>query len=506
MTGSRQVHGWTISYRAAAASSRRLLGLGARLGVVVALAVMMAAVCAASASAVIVEGPGGKSLSYQPLAGASQAAAPGVVPRPATSIRPALAPAPECYPDTSNIDCVNASEEPLVWGLGPVMPSTTTYFIYWDPKGASAFPAGYASGIKTYFKGLAKENGSDQNQYSILTQYYGQKGGINTEENVRYETHLGKAITDKDPYPAEQPAECEGRLTTPCISDSQIEAEIGHLITANKLPPEFKPGGLEGSEPFHIAYFVLLPPGVSACWQADNCSGVQFCGYHSYSKLKGSPGAYEGLDVYAVQPYGAGNAGCDNGQHPNGISDAAVPVMVHELSEMITDPYKGGWINSSTRREEEVADICNDGSWAGGNQAFVEKMQYGTPLGKAPDGALYNQVVGGRDYYYQQLWSNETNSCQQRRGLPPTVTKIAPAKGSVAGNSKVKITGLNFQNPTVTAVAFGKVPAKSFTVTSPTSLTAVSPQATSAGPVDVTVTTSAGTSAKVAADQFTYEP
>ena len=60
--------------------------------------------------------------------------------------------------------------------------------------------------------------------------------------------------------------------------------------------------------------------------------------------MKGSPGAYEGFDVYAVQPYGAGTAGCDNGQHPNGISDAAVSIMVHEFAEMITDPYGDGWL------------------------------------------------------------------------------------------------------------------------------------------------------------------
>jgi hypothetical protein len=85
------------------------------------------------------------------------------------------------------------------------------------------------------------------------------------------------------------------------------------------------------------------------------------------------------------------------------------------------------------------------------------------------------------------------------------VTKLAPAKGSVAGGKKVKITGLNFENPTVTAVDFGKVPAKEFTVVSPISLTAVSPPATGAGPVEVTLTTSAGTNASTAADQFTYE-
>jgi len=504
MAGSRQEHGFTISDRTVAASRPSSRSLGVRLGVVVALAVIVAAVCAASASAVIVEGPGGKRLSYEPLAGASQAPAAGAVPQAATSVQPSLA-SPECYPDSADNNCAEDPEEPLFWDGGPVMPSTTTYFIYWDPKGASAFPAGYESGITTYFKGLAKENGSDQNQYSILTQYYGESGTPSTD--ARYETHFGKAIRDKDPYPAE-PAECAERPTTPCIDDAQIGAEIGHLITTHKLPPSFKAGGLVDGEEPHIAYFVLLPPSVSTCGRILGCSGVKFCAYHSDILPAGSLSnpSYEGPEVYAVQPYVAGNPGCDSGQHPNGISDGALSGgMVHEFAEMITDPLAVSWLNRYVGGEEEVADICVQGSWAGGNKAFEEKMMFGTPLGTATDGALYNQVVDGRDYYYQQLWSNETNSCQQRRGLPPTVTKLAPAKGSVAGGKKVKITGLYFENPTVTAVDFGKVPAKEFTVVSPTSLTAVSPPATGAGPVEVTLTTSAGTNTSTAADQFTYE-
>jgi hypothetical protein len=93
----------------------------------------------------------------------------------------------------------------------------------------------------------------------------------------------------------------------------------------------------------------------------------------------------------------------------------------------------------------------------------------------------------------------------QRRGLPPSVTKLAPAKGPVAGGKKVKITGLNFENPTVTSVSFGKLPAKEFTVTSPTSITAVTPASTSTGVVEVKLTSSAGTSASTPSDQFTYE-
>jgi hypothetical protein len=64
----------------------------------------------------------------------------------------------------------------------------------------------------------------------------------------------------------------------------------------------------------------------------------------------------------------------------------------------------------------------------------------------------------------------------------------------------VTITGTGFTD--ATAAKFGSTTAKSFTVNSATSITAVSPKGR--GTVDVTVTTPAGTSPTGAADQFTY--
>jgi len=75
-------------------------------------------------------------------------------------------------------------------------------------------------------------------------------------------------------------------------------------------------------------------------------------------------------------------------------------------------------------------------------------MKWGTALGRPrPNGALYNQVIDGHDYYLQQLYSNATETCVQRKALPPVVSKLAPAKGSLAGGTKVKITGLNLREP-----------------------------------------------------------
>jgi hypothetical protein len=83
---------------------------------------------------------------------------------------------------------------------------------------------------------------------------------------------------------------------------------------------------------------------------------------------------------------------------------------------------------------------------------------------------------------------------------PPTVTRVFPNGGPQGGGSEVKVTGTGFTG--ATAVKFGSSNAASFTVNSATSITAVSPAGT--GTVDVTVTTSEGTSVASPADQFSY--
>jgi hypothetical protein len=83
----------------------------------------------------------------------------------------------------------------------------------------------------------------------------------------------------------------------------------------------------------------------------------------------------------------------------------------------------------------------------------------------------------------------------------PAVVYISVTSGPAAGGTSVVVTGVGFTG--ATAVNFGAVAAASFTVNSDTQITVPSPPQP-AGPVDITVTTLAGTSAVVAADQFTY--
>ncbi len=83
----------------------------------------------------------------------------------------------------------------------------------------------------------------------------------------------------------------------------------------------------------------------------------------------------------------------------------------------------------------------------------------------------------------------------------PTVSSLAPAGGSLAGNTTVTIDGTGFTG--VTAVDFGTTPAESVTYDSAGQLTVTSPPGVG-GVVNVTVYSSGGVSAISASDQFTY--
>ena len=82
----------------------------------------------------------------------------------------------------------------------------------------------------------------------------------------------------------------------------------------------------------------------------------------------------------------------------------------------------------------------------------------------------------------------------------PTITKVTPGEGPLAGATKVTITGTGFTK--ASTVSFGGTAAKASSYVSETELSAESPAGT--GTVNVTVETAGGTSATSTADDFTY--
>ncbi len=86
------------------------------------------------------------------------------------------------------------------------------------------------------------------------------------------------------------------------------------------------------------------------------------------------------------------------------------------------------------------------------------------------------------------------------RSTLPTVKSITPEHGPVVGGTTVQIKGKNLGG--VLSVQFGLTPSTLVTPVSQGEIRAVSPGGT--GTVDITVTTPAGTSAVVVADEFSY--
>jgi mannan endo-1,4-beta-mannosidase len=83
-----------------------------------------------------------------------------------------------------------------------------------------------------------------------------------------------------------------------------------------------------------------------------------------------------------------------------------------------------------------------------------------------------------------------------------SISSVFPTSGTAGGGATVRITGADLTG--AQAVYFGSNPSSDFTVTSPTSITAVAP--VGAGTVDVRVQMPGGTTAASSADHFTYVP
>ena len=290
----------------------------------------------------------------------------------------------------------------LDYNGGPVMSANTNYMVLWSPSGSSAYPAGYVSGLETFFTDLAHDSGGHQNVDSVTAQYNDLTGAF-----AGYQSKFGGAILDTDAYPTSQ---CPVMApATQCLTDPQIQSELEHFVAAHHLTKDLS-----------HEYFLLTPPHVEGCFSGQasanppygGCSAGEkpsslalYCAYHQNTSV--TP-----LLIYADHPYVVGNSGCDDGNHPNGIADGELEGGVsHEHNESVSDPLPNdAWTNGAGANQgQENGDQC-DG-------------QMGTPLG-THNGAQYNQVINGHFYWFQEEWSNQGHACLQRL-TPATARPVA---------------------------------------------------------------------------------
>lgn len=304
---------------------------------------------------------------------------------------------PKCR--ASNLSDPANGTPPLLFHGGSVMgtPKTGPVVItpiFWNPSG-HPMDATYKHILSTYLAGVATDSGRMTNVFSTLNEYYGANG------NIRYSIGFGTPVNDTGRLPVSactlsqrdtSHIYADGSGYNACLDDAQIIAETDRVVTANHLPRDLG----------HM-YQLFLPKHVESCFNAgstttskNSCTinhwpSAAYCAYHSQAPSG---------TVYSNMPYPVYNSAtgftCSSEknfgtvQSPNGNPDADTEVSPtsHEAMESITDPDTStGWYDSSGY---ENGDEC----------AYVYGATQGTP------GALYNQVIGGRNYLTQEEFSN----------------------------------------------------------------------------------------------------
>lgn len=290
-------------------------------------------------------------------------------------------------------DVASGQLTPVTYHGGSVMSGgVTIHTIFWAPPGF-AFLGSPGSGIPTY-KGLIQQfltdiagdgaapgtcSTSDCNVFTIERQY---AEGTSPGQIVpgTYALSYNSAVDSidaSDPYPSKA-AQCASPAgAAVCLTDGEVATEIDHVAQST--------GGTRG---LHNLWFMFLPPGVDECISPGTCGTNSFAGYHAVADVAG-----HGATIYAVaiDPLIEGVTG--SGADPQGYPDAelAIDIAAHEINEAVTDPVGDGWMDPNGM---EVGDKC------------VSGPQTGTPLGFAPDGSPYNQVIGGHKYLLQEEWAN----------------------------------------------------------------------------------------------------
>jgi hypothetical protein len=313
--------------------------------------------------------------------------------------------------------------EPLQYHGGPVLHSSDSYTIYWDPTET------YRGEWKEQINGYMQNVGADRTGSDVfaLNGQYRDSGGA----ALNVSTYRG-SYTDKDAYPT---SGCTEPAPYACLTDAQIRAELQHVVSSGALPGATGPG----------VYYLLTPPGVVVCTDGGgkgNCSDSTtspangICGYHSAINPGGA-----GQIIYAVQPWTAGNAGfvetseplktaepteavldCQAhkspliepnqlaevnllGDYATGLPDVIINDLSVAQSNIVVDPLLNGWYQTATNAEQ--ADMC--------------QSNFGPPPQTAPTPNPYthaasvsNESINGHAYYVQ--WAFDSTWLTLGRG------------------------------------------------------------------------------------------
>jgi hypothetical protein len=382
---------------------------------------------------------GGHGYGITPIEGVNPASIAGAQRTRTPSVSP-----PSSTP--RNFDGAPEGGGPLLKHSGPVMHSSNTHVIYWDPNGE--FTTTTKGIVDGFFTNVAHDSGLASNVFGIAGQYTDATG------HAAYSSTSTVSLIDTEKYPTGGCKAPEGAFAdagptyTECMVDGQLQSELSRFIAEENLPVG----------PTQL-YFLLLPHKVATCFEEEvefepevfeqACSNNVFCAYHSVISEEGpSKGT-----VYADIPFSLLDTnfvkGCqDDGnegllQYPNGdiagtnastrFADVALKYISHEFIEAITDPQLNAWFDAN---ELEIGDKCNGvhGNGSGiGYDANSFKPELG---GSAAEGTLFNQSINTGSYYLQSEWDNEGKACLMKP-LAITGAGFTPTSESTTAGSTV---------------------------------------------------------------------
>jgi hypothetical protein len=310
---------------------------------------------------------------------------------------------------------------PVVYHGGTVMRGVQIHTIFWAPRGFqfSGSPGdgilGYKAMIQRFLADVAHDSGTTANGFGVLSEYP-ERGGAGLY-NVSYDA-ASDSIDDSDPYPP-QSKQCPSPAgIATCVTDLQLRQEIDKVIRAHD----------PSARGLHDLWFIFLPPNVDTCIAIGSCGTTAFAGYHGLAASGRTP------TIYAAIPDPLIEFTPPPGQDPQGNPEAEVTIdtVAHEAVEAITNPVGAGWMDPNGF---EVADKC-------------ELPVIGTPLGYAPDGSPFNQLINGRQYLIQAMWSNVVRGCVLTgrgagAGLPPETINLRQFSSSVWGRAGLRKAGID---------------------------------------------------------------
>lgn len=302
--------------------------------------------------------------------------------------------------------------EPVVYHGGDVMRNVTVHTIFWAPPGyrfgGSPSPGvlGYEPLIKQFLVDVARGSGTSGDIFSTLTQYHDGRGPGST--SIAYDP-TADSIDLNAPYPARARQCASPSGVAACITDLELQKQIDKLIGPRRPAAR----GLSN------IWLVFLPPDVDTCTQPGACATNAYAGYHSEFDLGQGPTVYVPIPDPLVELTPA------PGSDPQGNPEAeySIQTVAHEIEEAITDPIGNAWMDPNGF---ETGDKCESGP------------QQGTPLGYAPDGSPYNQVIDGHQYLLPDMWSNAATGCVQsstasRSPLPLHTVSLRQFSSYVSG-------------------------------------------------------------------------